>query len=122
MKIRAAELVFPDKKKYKIEYSQDFVDIVKKLLNKDRTQRLGTEGGAAEILSHPWFASLNLEDIKSGAMEPPLKMDCSEENGYRFFNSKQPQDLAETVLPQEKLDIIEKGSHHFKNFDSIKNI
>jgi serine/threonine protein kinase len=35
-KIKTAKVVFPDKKKYKIDYSEDFVDIVLKLLNKDR--------------------------------------------------------------------------------------
>jgi serum/glucocorticoid-regulated kinase 2 len=80
-KIKTAKVVFPDKTKYKIDYSEDLVDIVQKLLNKDRTQRLGTNGDAAEILSHPWFASLNLEDIKSGVMEPPLKLDFSEKTG-----------------------------------------
>jgi len=59
-KIKSGKVIFPDKNKYKIEYSNEFVDIVLKLLNKDRLQRLGTEGDAAEILSHPWFADLNL--------------------------------------------------------------
>ena len=80
-KIKTAKVVFPDQKKYKIDYSPDFVDIVLKLLNKDRSQRLGTNGDAAEILNHPWFASLNLEDIAEGVMEPPLKMDFSEKKG-----------------------------------------
>lgn len=95
--------MFPDKNKYKIEYSSEFVDIVLNLLNKDRLLRLGTKGDAAEILAHPWFASLNVQDIEDRKMEPPLKMDFSSQKGKidtRFFNSKQsPQDLAETVLP-----------------------
>ena len=35
-KIRQSKVVFPDKRKYKIEYSDDFVDIVLKLLNKEK--------------------------------------------------------------------------------------
>lgn len=50
-KIKSGKVIFPDKNKYKIEYSNEFVDIVLKLLNKDRLQRLGTEGDAAEILA-----------------------------------------------------------------------
>lgn len=76
-KIKTAKVVFPDKKKYKIEYSEDFVDIVLKLLNKDREQRLGSTGDAKEILAHPWFSSLNLEELEEGTMVPPLKMDFS---------------------------------------------
>lgn len=35
-KIKSGKVIFPDKNKYKIEYSNEFVDIVLKLLNKDR--------------------------------------------------------------------------------------
>jgi len=40
-KIQAAKVVFPDRKKYKIEYSDDIMDLIKGLLNKDKTKRLG---------------------------------------------------------------------------------
>jgi hypothetical protein len=36
LKIRQSKVVFPDKKKYKIEYSDEFVDLVLKLLNKEK--------------------------------------------------------------------------------------
>ena len=36
LKIRQSKVVFPDKSKYKIEYSNDFVDLVLKLLNKEK--------------------------------------------------------------------------------------
>jgi serine/threonine protein kinase len=35
-KIRDSKVVFPDKRKYKINYSNDFVDIVLKLLDKEK--------------------------------------------------------------------------------------
>ena len=44
-KICGANIVFPDKNKYVIAYSDDLVDIVKKLLEKDRKKRLGSAGG-----------------------------------------------------------------------------
>ena len=36
LKIRQSRVVFPDKKKYKIDYSDEFVDIVLKLLDKNK--------------------------------------------------------------------------------------
>ena len=63
-KICGAKVVFPDKNKYVIEYSDEFVDIVQKLLKKDRKQRLGTAGGkdgSKEILAHPFFKDLDLD-------------------------------------------------------------
>ena len=49
-KIGESKVVFPDKKKYKIEYSDEFIDIVIKLLHKDKTVRLGSKGDSDEIL------------------------------------------------------------------------
>jgi protein kinase A len=48
LKIRQSKVVFPDKKKYKIEYSDEFVDVVLKLLDKDKDKR-GRPGGGAEL-------------------------------------------------------------------------
>lgn len=113
LKIRQSRVVFPDKRKYKIDYSDEFIDIVQKLLAKDKAQRLGTTGDAEEILAHPFFESLDLEALMEGKVEPPLKLDNMNDNGddmgfnegnqeidTKYFNSKQsPQDLAETVVP-----------------------
>ena len=60
LKIRQSKVVFPDKSKYKIEYSNDFVDLVLKLLNKEKQDRLGSKRDVDEVLAHPFFASLNI--------------------------------------------------------------
>ena len=38
-------------------------DLLKKLLDKDPSRRLGANVGADEILSHPWFKGITLKDI-----------------------------------------------------------
>lgn len=122
VKIKNSKVVFPDKRRYKIEYSEDFVDLVLRLLNKEKDKRLGTHGDVKEVLEHPFFASLDLDAVLGKRMEPPLKMNLEEKNGSvdtRYFNSKSsPQDLAETVLPQAKLDTLKKNEGKFSNFDS----
>ena len=50
-----------------------FKDIVTKLLIKKPAQRLGSENGAAEILSHPWFADLDLEALERLELDPPIR-------------------------------------------------
>lgn len=42
LKIRQSRVVFPDKRKYRIDYSDEFMDIVMKLLDKNRETRLGS--------------------------------------------------------------------------------
>jgi hypothetical protein len=57
-------VVFPDRKTYRISYTDEMMDVVQKLLMKDRTKRLGANGGVDEIMSHPWFASINIEKLE----------------------------------------------------------
>ena len=59
-KIKNSKVVFPDRKKYRIDYSDDLMDLVMRLLDKDKSTRLGTQGDAEEILAHPFFSSINM--------------------------------------------------------------
>jgi serum/glucocorticoid-regulated kinase 2 len=115
LKIRQSKVVFPDKKKYKIEYSDEFVDIVLKLLHKEKDQRLGSKDDFREIIAHPFFKDIDKELLLAGKFKPPLVLDVSETGGgfdNKYFNSKSTaQDLAETVLPQANLDKLNKNSN-----------
>lgn len=48
--------------------------IVKKLLRRDPSKRLGTQSGASEIKAEKWFADINFAFIRNE--EPPVKPDC----------------------------------------------
>jgi len=37
--------------------------LISKLLTKDKTQRLGKTDGVKEIISHPWFSSIDVEKL-----------------------------------------------------------
>ena len=80
LKIRQSRVVFPDKKKYKIDYSDEFVDIVLKLLDKNKQSRLGSEADFQEIIDHPWFAEIDKEALMNRTWTPPMKitMDVNE--------------------------------------------
>jgi len=45
-KIKNSKVIFPDRKKYKIDYSDDLMDLITKLLDKDKSTRLGSKGDA----------------------------------------------------------------------------
>ena len=75
LKIKQSKVVFPDKSKYKIDYSDEFVDLVLRLLEKDKSKRLGSANDWQEILNHPFFKPLDQEDLLKERIEPPLKMD-----------------------------------------------
>ena len=60
MKIKNGKVIFPDRARYRIDYSDEIVDLIVKLLHKDKEQRLGYKGDGEEVLNHPFFASLNI--------------------------------------------------------------
>ena len=49
------------------------VDLIVKLLEKDKTHRLGAKDDFVEVLSHPFFAALSIESLEKKQMVPPFK-------------------------------------------------
>jgi hypothetical protein len=58
-KVLNKTVAFPDREKYKIQYTDELRDFIMALLNKDASQRLGAKDDAAEIKQHPVFKDLN---------------------------------------------------------------
>lgn len=54
-----------------IEVTDNAKDIITKLLSKDPKTRLGTTGDIDEILQHPWFADVNLDDLMNKKIPSP---------------------------------------------------
>lgn len=71
-KIKNSKIIFPDRAHYKIEYSDTLVDLISKLLKKDKTQRLGSNGGVKEIMAHPFFADMDIEKLEAYQITPPF--------------------------------------------------
>lgn len=100
-----------------MDYSDEFVDIVEKLLSKNAVNRLGTVNDVHEVLSHPWFADLNIDDLEAQKIEPPLKPDVKQNQvDFKYFNFKQ-QSVADSFMPPEKVQRIQNNKHKFKDFD-----
>ena len=64
-KICSSKVIFPEKEKYGLEYSDEFVSCVTMLLDKDQKNRLGSKKDVHEVLSHPWFADIDVRKIES---------------------------------------------------------
>jgi len=55
---------WPTKDKHGFEVSEESQDLINKLLNKDKTKRLGKVNGVDDIITHPWFKELgSLDDL-----------------------------------------------------------
>jgi len=121
-KITAAKVVFPDRKKYKIEYSDDIMDLIKKLLQKDRTKRLGFKNDAEEILSHKAFANINMKDLLIHNIDPPYTPESNKDGDFtKFYNVEQSgKAISDTYIPRENRKLVKENSDMFQNFDSKK--
>ena len=62
-KIRDKSPKFPDREKYKINYSDEIVDLINKLLNKDHEERFGSKNDMDEVLKHPFFDGIDKEMV-----------------------------------------------------------
>ena len=63
-KIQKSKVVFPDRNKYKIKYSDEIADLITKLLDRDTSKRLGSKDDFTEVLSHPVFKDINIEELE----------------------------------------------------------
>ena len=56
-------------------FSKNFANLLQGLLEKDPTRRLGHPdmGGTESIKKHPFFASLDWDQVYAKAYKPPLK-------------------------------------------------
>jgi serine/threonine protein kinase len=99
-KIKNSKVIFPDRKKYRINYSDELMDLVLLLLNKDKTQRLGTKSEDEEVLAHPFFSSLDLKSLEARTMKPPF-IPKQEGNSTKFFNTESDSNaLKDTYIPR----------------------
>lgn len=118
-KIAGAKVVFPDRTKYRIDYSDQLVDIVNGLLQKDRKQRLGAAGGKdgyQEILAHPWFADLNMKEIEERKMKPPFMPNFGNMELKELFNVS--KDMKDTYIPRAAQNEVKMNQKAFEGFDS----
>jgi serine/threonine protein kinase len=116
-KIQKSKVIFPDKAKYGLEYSDEFVDIVQKLLDKNPNQRLGAKDDVMEVLNHPWFSDVNVKNIEAQKVTPPLKPDLSKDQvDFKYFNLRQ-QNTMESFLPPERVAKVQSQNHKFADFD-----
>jgi serum/glucocorticoid-regulated kinase 2 len=71
--IKKKPVYFPDPQRHKIKMSEECKDFISKLLDKDPAKRLGSKNGVDEILGHPFFASINFDELLIKKIEAPFK-------------------------------------------------
>ena len=90
--------VFPDKAKFRVEYSDECVDLIQGLLHKNNTKRIGAKG-YKEVLAHPFFKGFDEVKLLAKDYKPPVKFKHqpkSVEEG--FHTSKDARAMRKTPI------------------------
>lgn len=87
-------------------FDEDAADLCRKLLVKDETQRLGTNG-CEEIMVHPWFRDVNWEMILSDRKKPPFipPKDVNAASQSEIGNFAQGKAYHDTSLSEKDEDV-----------------
>jgi serine/threonine protein kinase len=109
------ELKFPEHPRCAV--TRDCKNLIKKLLHPDPKKRLGSEGGAAEVKSHPFFKSINWALIRN--LKPPIiphlegPLDTSH---FRKLVDDMVKEEEETEVDSSELS----EDHPFKSFKRVQ--
>ena len=68
--IQQAPIRWPDPERHKISVSETAKDLISKLLVKSRKGRLGQKGDSEEILAHPFFEGLDMDELLARKIKP----------------------------------------------------
>ena len=100
--IKKKPVYFPDPTRHKIKMSDNCKDFISKLLEKDPANRLGTRGGIEEVMSHPFFSDLNLDDLVNKRIDPPFKPKLSKDvfDVSNFDSQFTSEEAVHSVIPQ----------------------
>ena len=72
-KVLNKSVSFPNRKKYKIKYTDELKDLILGLLTKDPNQRLGAKNDYLEIKEHAVFKTVVWDDIINKKVEAKIK-------------------------------------------------
>lgn len=113
--IRESPVSFPDPARHGIFVSDEAKDLIVKLLNKDRCNRLGS-CGIDEILAHPWFSDLDINALLAKQLPPPYVPRISEDLAYFDKNLTSQSEVADTILSASQRAVINKDKDAFEGF------
>ena len=81
-KVDRAKVVFPDRQRYKIEYSEDIENLIISLLTKDVENRLGAKHDFVDVLSHPAFSNIDVTQLEQRKIPAPFKPDPTQDQEW----------------------------------------
>ena len=70
--IENGALRWPTIAQHGFEISRESQDLISKLLAKDKNQRLGKVNDIADVMAHPWFSSIDVDQLFKKQIKAPI--------------------------------------------------
>lgn len=84
--ITSAPIRWPQMAKHGIEVSKEARDLITRMLNRNRHERLGQKDDVKEILDHPWFADLDTQDLLAKKLQAPFVPEIASKRDLQNFD------------------------------------
>ncbi|KAK4529412.1 hypothetical protein CCYA_CCYA01G0269 [Cyanidiococcus yangmingshanensis] len=97
-----------------LHLSQECKNLIKRLLKRDASKRLGHENGASDIKRHPWFRKIDFNLIRNET--PPIVPKVRDPLDFSQYPPLKDKDLLDDVEPFDE----NSPANPFKNFASRK--
>lgn len=86
-------------------------------MNKDQNKRLGAKNGLSEIKEHPFFASLDFDEVLNRKLNSPFKPEINDSTDVSNFDEEfTGEEIESSYIPDKSLELIKKNQDKFKDF------
>ena len=111
--IKGSPVQFPKR----VSLSNDAKDVIKKLLVKNPSKRLGSQKGIEEIKKHPFFASIDFDLIVQKKIPAPFIPDLINDQDIQYFDEEfTSEEVGMSYIPKRNMELINKNQSKFKSF------
>ena len=98
--------------------SSSVKDLIKKLLNKNPSNRIGHSKGFDEIKKHPYFKGMDFKALEEKKIEAPFKPILEGSLDVRNFDEEfTSEELVSSEIPEKNMELIKKNQDQFDDFD-----
>ena len=104
-------------------FSEEAKDLINKLLVKDPKQRLGAgDGGVEKLKQHPYFKSINWDDLKELKVTPPFIPEIRDDTDLKYIaRSIEENNISNSVDSDNNIDNYVNFSFYEESQSDIQN-
>lgn len=115
--IQNAPIRWPSLEKHGIGVSPEARDLIDKMLQKDRKNRLGLHNDIEDIVGHPWFKDLDINKLLDKKIQAPYIPKITADSDLQNFDAEvRKQAIDESIVPEGKKVLITNKDELFSGF------